>query len=121
MIGVDTTGELFDVAQLLAHQPLPKGRNVAIVSNSDALTLLALDTMAGCGLDVAGGGTANGTKVQLWTCNGSGAQQWTYTSGRDLVNPQADKCLDATDNSSANNTRLQLWSCTGAANQKWTV
>ncbi len=54
LIGVDTTGELFDVAQLLAHQPLPKGRRVAIVSNSDALTLLALDTMAGCGLDVAG-------------------------------------------------------------------
>ncbi|MFD3401906.1 GNAT family N-acetyltransferase [Kribbella sp. NPDC058693] len=54
LIGVDTTGELFDVAQLLAHQPLPKGRRVAIVSNSDALTLLALDTMAGCGLDTAG-------------------------------------------------------------------
>jgi acyl-CoA synthetase (NDP forming)/RimJ/RimL family protein N-acetyltransferase len=54
LIGVDTTGELFDVAQLLAHQPLPKGRGVAIVSNSDALTLLALDTMTGCGLDTAG-------------------------------------------------------------------
>lgn len=54
LIGVDTTGELFDVAQLVAHQPLPKGRRVAIVSNSDALTLLALDTMAGCGLEVAG-------------------------------------------------------------------
>jgi acyl-CoA synthetase (NDP forming)/RimJ/RimL family protein N-acetyltransferase len=54
LIGVDTQGELFDVAQLLAHQPLPQGRKVAIVSNSDALTLLALDTMAGCGLEVAG-------------------------------------------------------------------
>jgi acyl-CoA synthetase (NDP forming)/RimJ/RimL family protein N-acetyltransferase len=54
LIGVDTTGELFDVAQLLAHQPLPKGRRVAVVSNSDALTLLALDTMASCGLEVAG-------------------------------------------------------------------
>jgi acyl-CoA synthetase (NDP forming)/RimJ/RimL family protein N-acetyltransferase len=54
LIGVDTTGELFDVAQLLAHQPLPKGRRVAIVSNSDALTLLALDTMAERGLDLAG-------------------------------------------------------------------
>ena len=46
LIGVDTNGELFDVAQLIAHQPLPKGRRVAIVSNSDALTLLALDTVA---------------------------------------------------------------------------
>jgi hypothetical protein len=22
-------------------------------------------------------GTADGTRVQLWTCNGTGAQQWT--------------------------------------------
>ena len=33
-------------------------------------------------LDVTGQGTADGTKVQLWTCNGSGAQQWTYDGQR---------------------------------------
>jgi len=54
LIGVDTTGEMFDVAQLLAHQPLPKGRCVAIVSNSDALTLLAMDAAAMHGLQVIG-------------------------------------------------------------------
>jgi acyl-CoA synthetase (NDP forming)/GNAT superfamily N-acetyltransferase len=52
LIGVDTPGELFDVAQLLAHQPLPRGRNLAIVSNSDALTLLAMDAAAGHGLEI---------------------------------------------------------------------
>lgn len=52
LIGVDTPGELFDVAQLLAHQPLPGGRNVAIVSNSDALTLLAMDAAAGHNLEI---------------------------------------------------------------------
>lgn len=54
LIGVDTTGEMFDVAQLLAHQPLPRGRNVAIVSNSDALTLLAMDAAAMHGLEIVG-------------------------------------------------------------------
>jgi hypothetical protein len=72
-------------------------------------------------LDVASGGTADGGKVQLWDCNGSGAQQWQYTSGQDLVNPQANKCLDATGPSSTDGTPLQIWTCTGAANQKWTV
>ncbi|HEY0687860.1 MAG TPA: ricin-type beta-trefoil lectin domain protein, partial [Kribbella sp.] len=72
-------------------------------------------------LDVNAGSTADGAKTQLWTCNGSGAQQWTYTSGRDLVNPQANKCLDVTGNNSANATPLQIWTCTGAANQKWTL
>jgi glucosylceramidase len=72
-------------------------------------------------LDVSGGSTANGARVQLWTCNGTGAQQWRYTSGHDLVNPQADKCLDVTGNNPADGTPLQIWSCTGAANQKWTA
>ncbi len=52
LISVDTTGEMFDVAQLLAHQPLPNGRTIAIVSNSDALTLLAMDAAATHGLEV---------------------------------------------------------------------
>ena len=71
--------------------------------------------------DGRAGGSADGTKIQLWTCNGTGAQQWTYSAGHDLVNPQANKCLDVTGNNSANATRLQIWTCTGAANQRWTA
>ncbi|MBE7323145.1 GNAT family N-acetyltransferase [Nocardioides sp. Y6] len=52
VIQVDTLDEMFDVAQLLAHQPLPRGRRVAVVGNSDALALLAVDAAAGSGLVV---------------------------------------------------------------------
>ncbi|GGD19417.1 bifunctional GNAT family N-acetyltransferase/acetate--CoA ligase family protein [Nocardioides daphniae] len=52
VIQVDTLEEMFDVAQLLAHQPLPRGRRVAVVGNSDALALLAADAAAGNGLVV---------------------------------------------------------------------
>ena len=52
VIQVDTLEEMFDVAQLLAHQPLPRGRRVAIVGNSDALGLLAADAAAAVGLMV---------------------------------------------------------------------
>ncbi len=52
VIQVDTLDELFDVAQLVAHQPLPRGRRVAVVGNSDALGLLAADAAAAVGLDV---------------------------------------------------------------------
>ncbi len=52
VIQVDTLEEMFDVAQLLAHQPLPRGRRVAIVGNSDALGLLAADAATGVGLVV---------------------------------------------------------------------
>lgn len=53
VIQVDTLDEMFDVAQLLAHQPVPAGPRVAVVSNSDALLLLALDAVLAEGLTVA--------------------------------------------------------------------
>ena len=52
IIQVDTLEDMFDVAQLLAHQSLPRGRRVAIVGNSDALGLLAADAAAAVGLVV---------------------------------------------------------------------
>ncbi len=52
VIQVNTLDEMFDVAQLLAHQPLPAGSRVAIVGNSDALGLLAVDAAAASGLTV---------------------------------------------------------------------
>ncbi len=52
VVRVDTLDEMFDVAQLLAHQPLPLGSRVAVVSNSDALLLLTMDTALDQGLSV---------------------------------------------------------------------
>jgi acyl-CoA synthetase (NDP forming)/ribosomal protein S18 acetylase RimI-like enzyme len=54
VVQVDTLDEMFDVAQLLAHQPLPRGRRVSIVGNSDAIGLLATDAASAAGLVVTG-------------------------------------------------------------------
>ncbi|MFC6079933.1 bifunctional acetate--CoA ligase family protein/GNAT family N-acetyltransferase [Sphaerisporangium aureirubrum] len=51
VIRVDDLTQLFDVAQLLAYQPLPAGRRVGVVSNSDALALLAEDACLAAGLE----------------------------------------------------------------------
>jgi acyl-CoA synthetase (NDP forming) len=51
VIRVDDLTQLFDVAQLLAYQPLPAGRRVGVVSNSDALALLAVDACVAAGLE----------------------------------------------------------------------
>ncbi|WP_239153321.1 ricin-type beta-trefoil lectin domain protein [Virgisporangium aliadipatigenens] len=70
-------------------------------------------------LDVDGGSTAAGAKVQLYECNGTGAQQWVLSGAGDLVNPQANKCVDIKDWVPDNGAVLQLWDCTGGAVQKW--
>ena len=50
VIRVDDLDELFDVAQLLAYQPLPAGDRLAIIDNSDSLGLLAQDAAVALGL-----------------------------------------------------------------------
>jgi beta-glucanase (GH16 family) len=72
-------------------------------------------------LDVVGGGTANSTKSQLATCNGSAGQVWQAQTNQQLANPQSGRCLDATDKFSANGTPLQLWDCWATPNQLWTL
>ncbi|MEV0895176.1 ThuA domain-containing protein [Actinoplanes sp. NPDC049802] len=74
--------------------------------------------LAGKCLDVSNGGSADGTKIQLWACNGSGAQNW-QVSGQVWRNPQSGKCLDVAGGGTANGTRAQLWTCNGTGAQNW--
>ncbi len=53
VIRVDTLGDLFDVALLLASQPLPVGDRVAVVGNSTALGVLVSNACAAEGLSLA--------------------------------------------------------------------
>ncbi len=50
VIRVDTLEELFDVGQLLANQPIPKGRRVGIVTNAGGPGILAADALEAQGL-----------------------------------------------------------------------
>jgi acetate---CoA ligase (ADP-forming) len=52
VIRTDTLEEMFDVATLLASQPLPRGNNVAVLTNAGGPGILAADALEGQGLDV---------------------------------------------------------------------
>jgi chitosanase len=69
-------------------------------------------------VDVAGAATANGTAIQMYDCNGTGAQQWSLSGGA-LVNAGSGKCLDVTAAGTANGTEIQLYDCNGTGAQKW--
>jgi acetyl coenzyme A synthetase (ADP forming)-like protein len=53
VIRADTIDELFDVAALVADQPLPAGRRVAVVTNAGGPGILAVDACERAGLQVA--------------------------------------------------------------------
>ncbi|MFE7549312.1 ricin-type beta-trefoil lectin domain protein [Streptomyces gardneri] len=70
-------------------------------------------------LDVNRADSANGTAVQIWSCNGSDGQLWTARSDGTLR--AVGKCLDALGRGTANGTRVAIWDCNGGANQQWQV
>ena len=67
-------------------------------------------------LDDFGSGTANGNKVDIWTCNSTPAQKWTFTGGALSV---LGKCLDDASQGGAG-AKLVVWTCNGHAAQTWT-
>jgi acyl-CoA synthetase (NDP forming)/GNAT superfamily N-acetyltransferase len=52
VIATDSLGELLDAAALLASQPVPAGRSVAVISNVGGAGVLAADACTECGLNV---------------------------------------------------------------------
>ena len=72
--------------------------------------------MSGKCLDDYTSSTVSGTKVDIWDCNPSEAQQWTFTGGTLQVN---GKCLDVTAAGTANGSPVEIWDCNNGANQQW--
>jgi len=52
VVRVDNMHQLFDVAQLLLHQPLPAGPRIGVVGNSQAMAVLVADAAITAGLVV---------------------------------------------------------------------
>jgi len=80
----------------------------------------SLTTIGRC-LDIDGDGTAVGTAVELWDCNGVGGQQWVQQANGSLLNPQSGLCLDDPSDNTANGTRLQIYTCNGTAAQQFAL
>ncbi|HEY0533823.1 MAG TPA: arabinofuranosidase catalytic domain-containing protein [Actinoplanes sp.] len=107
------------------------GANLAAVQLWDCQTYAAdqhwfhqsngsLRTLGRC-LDINGNGTANGTQVELYDCNGVGGQVWQQQADGSLKNPQSGRCLDSPSGATANGTRLQIYDCNGGAAQKFAL
>lgn len=69
-------------------------------------------------VDVAGAATANGTAVQLYDCNDTAAQSWTWNADGSVR--ALGKCMDVTDGATANGAKVQLYDCNGTGAQRWT-
>jgi len=89
----------------------------AIVVGGGPPTGPITSAMAGKCVDDFHDGTVNGTKVDLYSCNGTAAQRWAVMAAGTLrIN---GKCMDITGAKTANGTKIEIWTCNGGWNQVW--
>jgi lysophospholipase L1-like esterase len=90
-------------------KPVLLGRNGVAITSS----------LNGRCLDVPGSRPADGVTLQMYDCNNSVAQKWTFAA--DGTVRAMGKCMDPRGAGTANATVIQLWPCTGNPVQKFTL
>jgi hypothetical protein len=73
-------------------------------------------------LQVRGGGSADGTQVDQFTCGPQPEQRWWLQSmgdGSYALHSLVGGCLDVSGGSSNDGTKIQKWTCNGTAAQRW--
>jgi beta-glucanase (GH16 family) len=69
-------------------------------------------------LDDRSASTANFNPVQVYTCNGTDAQQWTVVEAGSTIQ-DFGKCLDINGGGTADGTTVDLYDCNDTAAQVW--
>ena len=70
-------------------------------------------------LDDRNASTADFNPVQVYTCDGTSAQQWTVETNSTLQT--LGKCLDVDNGATSNGTTVDLYDCNGSGAQTWTA
>ncbi|GIE02197.1 hypothetical protein Adu01nite_35470 [Paractinoplanes durhamensis] len=70
-------------------------------------------------IDVPNANFSDGVPLQMWGCNGTGAQKWTFTNG--TLQTSNNKCIDVAWGSTANGAVIQIANCSGNAAQQFVL
>jgi len=70
-------------------------------------------------VDIPGANPVDAVRLQIYDCNGTGAQQWALNSNGTAT--ALGKCMDAAAAGTANGTAIQLYTCNGTGAQKFAL
>jgi hypothetical protein len=112
----------FDVSGDTVTVTVPAGSAEILTFSSTAAesTTLAGELSGKC-LSVTGGSTAAGTATDIYTCNGSGSENWTLGSDGAIVGGLSGDCLQVAGGSTSDYAGVDIEPCNGGADQQWTV
>ena len=104
-----------------SHAPAPQAETAADIKPGVYTITTGLRTDGA--LDVSGGSSANGARVQVWSSNGTAAQRWRIESAGGgyyrIINVGSGKALDVAYASSKSGTKVWQYASNGTAAQKW--
>jgi hypothetical protein len=90
----------------------PSNKSLGLDASQGEIGIFFAGAPSKC-LDLAGGDTTNGNKIQLWDCNGRTNQKWFFKAGswsiHSYLNPS--KCVDIPGGNMKSGTGLQIWDC----------
>ncbi|WP_240676882.1 RICIN domain-containing protein [Actinacidiphila soli] len=115
------SGLTYTLAPSAAAAVTPAATATAISSGS---TYTVANSNSGKCVDAKAAATANGTAVQQYSCNSTGAQQWRFTATNSgyfqIGNANSPaQVWDVTNVSAADSALIQLWTYGGGNNQQW--
>jgi beta-glucanase (GH16 family) len=70
-------------------------------------------------IDIPGANPVDGARLQMYDCNGTVAQKWTFNADGSVS--AMGKCVDAQAAGTSNGTPIQLYTCNGTGAQKFTL
>jgi hypothetical protein len=68
-------------------------------------------------IDVPDANFADGARLQMWGCNNTNAQKWSFTGG--TLRSENNKCMDVAGGSTAGGAAIQLYTCNGTGAQQF--
>jgi len=113
-----------DVASFRASPVTTEDHDLTVVIKppppaATQLFTTTLLTPNGLCLDVKGDSTSPGTPLDVWSCNGTAAQLFTFWSDGVVTGP-GGQCLDVWGDNAAGG-RLDMTTCNGTAAQQWAL
>ena len=100
-------------------------------SPAGALSLTAGGSLASTGdddlgatdtcLDNSGNSLTDNNKIDIWECNGTSAQTWTFEANGTIHNGTSSFCVGVAGGGTANGTLIILRSCNGNNSQQWKI
>jgi hypothetical protein len=117
-----TTAALVALSSVVVAQPADADTPAAAHPLTAGAAIINLYDWRCLDENLGEGGVHNGSKAQVWGCNGWSNQGWTYYSDGTIRSSYDGRCLDENlGGGSFNGQKVQLWDCNGWDNQHWTI